>query len=82
MCVARHTQSAKNNKFAISLRFLKGNGNDEVDFLPADKRQRFLQSDTVILDVRGLFQHFGHQTFLQSDTIIIDTHDQAFTKYY
>ena len=22
---------------------------DEVDFLPADKRQRFLQSDTIIL---------------------------------
>ena len=26
---------------------------DEVDFLPADKPQRFLQSDTVILGVCG-----------------------------
>ena len=26
---------------------------DEVDFLPADKPQRFLQSDTVILGVYG-----------------------------
>ena len=26
---------------------------DEVDFFPADKRQRFIQSDTFIFDVRG-----------------------------
>ena len=26
---------------------------DEVDFLPADKRQRFLQNDAIILDVLG-----------------------------
>ena len=26
---------------------------DEVDFLPADKRQRFLQKDAIILDVLG-----------------------------
>ena len=26
---------------------------DEPDFLPADKRQRFLESDTIILDVCG-----------------------------
>ena len=30
-----------------------GNMKDEVDFLPADKHQRCLQSDTVILDVCG-----------------------------
>ena len=24
-----------------------------VDFLPADKRQRFLQSDTIVLDMCG-----------------------------
>ena len=27
--------------------------NDEVDFLPADKRQRFLQIDPIILGVCG-----------------------------
>ena len=26
---------------------------DEADFLPADKHQRFLQIDTIILDVYG-----------------------------
>ena len=29
------------------------NVKDEVDFLPADKRQRFLQIDTIILGVCG-----------------------------
>ena len=37
------------NIFAIS----QGNMKDEVDFFPADKRQRFLQSNTIILDVCG-----------------------------
>ena len=29
------------------------NMKNEVDFLPADKRQRFLQSDTIVLDMFG-----------------------------
>ena len=37
------------NKVTISLQYFKENRNDEVDFLPADKRQ----SDTVILIVCG-----------------------------
>ena len=36
-----------------SLQYLKENMKDEVDFLFADKRQRFIQSDTIILDVCG-----------------------------
>ena len=32
-------------------RYLKENVKDEVDFLPADKHQRFLQIDTIILGV-------------------------------
>ena len=51
--VARHAQSTQNNKFAISLEYLKENIKDEVDFSPADKRQRFLQIDTIILGVCG-----------------------------
>ena len=47
-CVARHAQSTQSNKFAISLQYLKENVKDEVDFLPADKHQRFLQIDSVI----------------------------------
>ena len=49
--VARHTQSTQNNKLAISMQYLKQNVNDEVDFLPEDKHQRFLQIDTTILGV-------------------------------
>ena len=53
VCVARHAQSTKNNRFTISLQYLKENVKDEVDFLPDDKTRRFLQSDTIILGVCG-----------------------------
>ena len=36
-----------------SVQYPKENTKDEVDFLLTDKRQRFLQSDTIILDVHG-----------------------------
>ena len=36
-----------------SLQYLKENVKDEVDFLHADKRQRFLQIDTIILGLCG-----------------------------
>ena len=49
----RFSQSTQNNKFAISLKYLKENRKNEVDFLLADKNQKFLQIDTVILDVCG-----------------------------
>ena len=39
--------------FTIPLQYRKEYVKDEVDFLPADKHQRFLQSDTVILGVCG-----------------------------
>ena len=47
-----HAQSTQ-NKFTISLQYLKENMKEEVDFLPADKRQRFFQIGTVILGVYG-----------------------------
>ena len=53
VCATRVTQSTQNNKFAISLQYLKENGKNEVDFLLADKHQRFLQIDTIILGVCG-----------------------------
>ena len=37
VCVARHAQGTQNNKFAISLQYLKENVKDEVDSLPGDK---------------------------------------------
>ena len=53
MCEARHSQSTQNNNLTTSLQYLKENVKDEVDFVPADKRQRIFQSDTIILDVYG-----------------------------
>ena len=50
VCIARNAQSTQ-NKFAISLQYLKENVKDEVDFLHADKHQRFLQIHTIILGV-------------------------------
>ena len=51
--VPRHAQSTQNNKFTLSLQYLNKNMKDEVDFLPADIWQRFLQIDTNILSVCG-----------------------------
>ena len=51
--VGRHAQSTQNNNFTISLQYLKENMKDEFDFLPADKRQRFLQIALIILGVCG-----------------------------
>ena len=53
LCVTRLAQSTQNNKFAISLKYLKYNGNNEFDFVLADKHQRFLPIDTIILGVCG-----------------------------
>ena len=50
--VARYAESNE-DKFAISLQYLKENLRDEVDFLPVEKRQRVLQIDTIILGVCG-----------------------------
>ena len=49
--LSRLVQSTQNNKFAISLQYLEENGENEVGFLLADKHQRFLQIDTIILIV-------------------------------
>ena len=53
VCVAMHVKCTQNNKIAISLQYLKENMKDEVDFLPPDKHQRFLQIDTIIFSVCG-----------------------------
>ena len=53
VCVTRHVQSTSNNQVTISLQYLRESLNDEVDFLPADKCQRFLQSGFIILGVCG-----------------------------
>ena len=40
--VARHAQSTQNRNFAISLQYIMENVKDEIGFLPADQRQKFL----------------------------------------
>ena len=37
VCLTKHAQSTQNNKFAISLQYLKKDVSDENDFLHADK---------------------------------------------
>ena len=51
--MARHAQIVQNNKFAISLQYLKKEVRDKVDFLHADKHESFLQIDTMIFDGDG-----------------------------
>ena len=53
--MAKHAQVTQNNKFAISLQYLKKEVSDEVDFLPADKHESLLQIDTMIL--MGMIKH-------------------------
>ena len=48
-CLARHVQSTQNNKFTISLQYLKENVKDEFGLLPTDQRQRFLKIAIIIL---------------------------------
>ena len=49
VCVARRAQITQNNKFAISLQYLKKELRDEVDFLHVDKHESLLQIDVMIL---------------------------------
>ena len=49
VCLTKHAQSTQNNKFAISLQYLKKDVSDENDFLHADKHKGLLQIDTMIL---------------------------------
>ena len=53
MCLVRDAQFIQNNKFAISLKYLKKDVTDEVDFLHADKHESFLQIDTMISNGDG-----------------------------
>ena len=53
VCRASHAQNTQNNKFAISLQYLKENMKDKVEFLPADKHRKFLQIIFIILGVYG-----------------------------
>ena len=45
----------QNKKFANSLKYLKKEVSDEVDFLHADKHESLLEIDTMIL--MGMIKH-------------------------
>ena len=49
VCIVWYTQSTQNTKFALSLQYLNEKVKDEGDF--SDKRQIFLQLNTIILVV-------------------------------
>ena len=53
VCVAKHTQITQNNKFVISLKYLKNEISNDVGFLHADKHESFLQIHIMILDGDG-----------------------------
>ena len=55
MCVARYAHITQNNKFAISLQYLKKKLSDEVEFLHAGKHGSLLQIDSMIL--MGMVKH-------------------------
>ena len=42
--------------FAISVQYLKKDVTNEIDFLHADKNERLLKTDTIIL--MGMVKHF------------------------
>ena len=77
VCVARNAQTTQNNKFKMSLHYLKENVKDEVDFLPVDKRQRFLQIETIVLVVCGQFislQYLKKEVSDEVDFLHADRH--------
>ena len=53
MGVARHAQSTQNNKYVVSLQYLKKELSYEVDVLHADKHESLLQVDSIIFDGFG-----------------------------
>ena len=52
MGIVKHSHSSQNSKFTMSLQYLKKEVRGEIDFLHADKHQRFLQVDFNILSIK------------------------------
>ena len=53
--MTRHAQIILDNKFAISLQYLRKEGGNEVVFLHIDKHESLLQIDAMIL--MGMIKH-------------------------
>ena len=54
--MVKYSRSSQNSKFALSLKYLKGEVRDEVDFLDADKHQSFLQVNCNTLDIKVFYK--------------------------
>ena len=91
VAMAMHAQSIQNNKFAISLQYLKKEGMHEVVFLRGDK-QTFLQVDAIniveychsrpkYLKDEVDFCTDKHQSIKKFGSIIFDGCSQACLKY-
>ena len=52
MGIVKHSHSSQNSKFTMSLQYLKKEVRGEIDFLHADKHQRFLYVDFSILSIK------------------------------
>ena len=51
--MAKHAQIIQNNKFSISVQYLKKEVSDEVDFLYVDMYESFLEIDALIFEGDG-----------------------------
>ena len=83
--MASYAQITQNNKFAISLEYLK-KVNDEVDFLHAVKHLSLLQIDTIILMrwssiLKVSYNIWKKQVKDEVDFLQADKH-QSFVKVY
>ena len=70
MCLARNAQITQNNKFAISLQYLKKEMSNEIEFLHTDKHESLLQIDAMIL--MGMVKHSQ-----SSQNSILETKDSV-----
>ena len=70
MGMVKNSQSSLNSNFALSLKCLKKEVRDNVDFLNADKKvsYRLISTLWALKEIQG-------------NTNITDEHDQAFSKY-
>ena len=56
MAMVKYSQSSQNSKFAMSLRYLKKEVTDEVDFLHANKHQSSLQVEFDTLGIKIFYK--------------------------
>ena len=62
-----HAQITQNNKFVISLQYLKKDARDETDFLHADKNKRLLQiASMILMEITRHSQNSQNSKFLMS----------------